>query len=101
MFIRPLYDDPHATADTDELDVRRIPQIPTAPDDFRPLRRTWLAGESFVLVKPTTRYTCARSSPATGPAPMTGAIWEGSQVRRAVADPDRPYHRALPGRPSS
>ena len=44
-----LYDDPHTTADTDELDVRQIPKSQRHPMIFARFDAL-AAGESFVLV---------------------------------------------------
>jgi len=93
-----LYDDPHATTDTDELDVRQVPKSQRHPMIFARFDAL-AAGESFVLVNSHDpihlREEFARDRP--------GAYdWRagGQPIRQTVADPDRPNHRAPCSRPA-
>ena len=58
------------------------------------------AGESFVLVNSHDPIHLREEFARDRPGAYDWRYLEGSQVRQALADPDRPDHRTRPGRPA-
>jgi uncharacterized protein (DUF2249 family) len=93
-----LYD-PHATTDSDELDVRHIPKSQRHPMIFARFDAL-AAGESFVLVNSHDPIDLREEFARERPGAYDWRYLQGQRVRQIVADSDRPYHRCRPGRPA-
>jgi uncharacterized protein (DUF2249 family) len=76
-----LYDDPHATADTDELDVRQIPKSQRHPMIFARFDAL-AAGESFVLVNSHDPIHLREEFARDRPGAYDWRYLEGSQSDR-------------------
>ena len=76
-----LYDDPHATADTDELDVRQVPKSQRHPMIFARFDAL-AAGESFVLVNSHDPIHLREEFARDRPGAYDWRYLEGSQSDR-------------------
>ena len=76
-----FYDDSHATADTDELDVRRIPKSQRHPIIFARFDAL-AAGESFVLVNSHDPIHLREEFARDRPGAYDWRYLEGSQSDR-------------------